>query len=124
MPKPITLTLTEKQFKLLRLYLFIGDMVKDSVVEKTRKENMEHIDLHQLLDKAAYEAKLKGSGKEEDFYYYGADIEEEMSEVLAAYDDYIESGQKSAFRVAFIPLRCSCTAALYLLLHIFGLCEV
>ena len=95
MPKPITLTLTEKQFKLLRLYLFIGDMVKDSVVEKTRKENMEHIDLHQLLDKAAYEAKLKGSGKEEDFYYYGADIEEEMSEVLAAYDDYIESGQKA-----------------------------
>ena len=45
--------------------------------------------------RSAYEAKLKGSGKEEDFYYYGADIEEEMSEVLAAYDDYIESGQKA-----------------------------
>jgi hypothetical protein len=95
MSKTINLTLTEKQFKLIRLYVLLGDVVKDSVVEKTQNENMEHMELHQLLDKAAYRAKLKGSGKDEDIYYYGADIEEEMLEILETYDNYIESGEKA-----------------------------
>ena len=95
MSKKINITLTEKQFKSLRLSLLLGDVVKDSIEEKTRSEMMEHMELYQLLDKAAYEAKLKGSGKDEDLYYYGKDIEEEMLEILDAYDEYVESGEKA-----------------------------
>lgn len=95
MSKTINITFTEKQFKLVKLYVLLGDLVKDSVVEKSKADNLEHIELHQLLDKAAYEAKLKGSGKQDDFYYYGNEIEEEMVEILEAYDNYVESGEKS-----------------------------
>jgi hypothetical protein len=95
MSKKVTLTLTEKQFKLLRLYTFIGDMVKDELEEKTYSESMEHMEFYQVLDKAAYDAKLKGSGKQDGSYYYGKELEEKMMEILEAYDEYVESGEKA-----------------------------
>lgn len=95
MKTSIKLTLTEDQFKRLKLYTLLGDIIAEAVSERSESENKEHIELHQLLDKAAYEAKLKGSGKQDDFYYYGQEIEEEMMRILETYDAYVESGRKT-----------------------------
>ena len=73
----------------------VGDFVKDSIEEKSHAETMEQMELSQLLDKAAYEAKLKGSGVHDGFYYHGKAIEEEMLDIIDAYDDYVESGDKA-----------------------------
>jgi hypothetical protein len=94
MSKIVTLTLTEKQYNLLKLQVFIGDYVKDSIEEKSKKETMQQLDLYQLLDKAAYEAKLKGSGVHEGFYYHGKELEDQMMDIMDNYDDYVESGEK------------------------------
>ena len=48
--------------------------------------------LHQKLSKAAYEAKIKGSGHERDIYFYSREIEDEMHEVFEDFVDYISSG--------------------------------
>jgi hypothetical protein len=95
MSKTVNITLTEKQFKLIKLYAMIGSFIKDSIEEKNHDEIMEDMEVMQLLDKAAYESKLKGSGFDDGIYYHGADIEEEMFEIIETYDEYIESGQKS-----------------------------
>lgn len=94
MSKTVTLTLTEKQFNLLKLYVMLGDFVKDSVESKTEAETKNQMELIQLLDKSAFESKLVGSGVSAGFYYHGADIEEEMLDIIETYDQYITSGEK------------------------------
>jgi hypothetical protein len=95
MSNQIHIELTESQFKLLKLYVHLGDMVKDQLEEKTHSESMAHMELYQVLDKAAYDAKLKSSGKQDGFYYYGVEIEEEMLDIMETYDTYVESGDKA-----------------------------
>ena len=95
MSKTVTISLTEKQFRLLKLCVMLGGLVKDSIEDKSRAEAIEEMELFQLLDKSAYEAKLEGSSFEEGFYSHGADIEEEMLSILGSYDEYIESGDKA-----------------------------
>ena len=96
MSKTITLHLTEEEFRNLHLCFHLGDLVKDHLEEKTREEMLFQISLFQKLDKAAYEAKLKGSGVHEDFYYYGKDLEEQMLEILEEFKEYIRSGEDEA----------------------------
>ena len=95
MSKKVTITLTEKQFNLLKLCFMLGDFVKDSVEEKSPAETKEQMELFQLLDKSAYESKFQGSGFKDGIYYHGAILENEMMEIIDVYDQYLESGQKA-----------------------------
>lgn len=58
MSKTVTISLTEKQFRLLKLCVMLGGLVKDSIEDKSRAEAIEEMELFQLLDKSAYEAKI------------------------------------------------------------------
>lgn len=95
MSKTVTITLTEKQYNTLKLCFWVGNIMKDSIEVKTQSEILEQMELFQLLDKAAYDVKLEGSGIDDGLYYHGAEIEDEMLSIIERYDKYIESGAKS-----------------------------
>lgn len=94
MSKPVTIQLSETEFRELMLCYTLGSFVKSSVEEESEPEIIAAMELHQKLDKAAYEAKLKGSGYEQGIYYYGKDIEEEMLDIYDDFKEYISSGQE------------------------------
>lgn len=96
MNKTITLQLTEAQYRELKLCYTLGELVKDSIEEKSKTAMQSQMEMSQLLDKAAYEAKLKGSSFEDGIYEYGKDIEEEMLELYEKFREYIESGAAAA----------------------------
>lgn len=93
MSKTVTLQLSEAEYRDLVLCFSLGDLVKDSIEQKSKAETQAQIDLHQKLCEAAYEAKLMEAGLNEGLYYYGKEIEDEMLEIFDDFKEYVSSGE-------------------------------
>ena len=93
MSKIINIQLDEKEYRELILCYTLGNLIKDSIEEKSKSETKAQIDLHQKLYKAAYTAELKEAGFQSGFYYYGKKVEDEMLQIFDDFKDYVITGE-------------------------------
>jgi hypothetical protein len=98
MGKTVTLQLSEKEFNQMLLCFMLGDFVRGNVEDKNMSRAAEEaqMNLYMKLFKSAYDAGLKGSGKFEDAYFYGKDIEDKMLDLFEDFKEYVESGELAA----------------------------
>lgn len=98
MSKTVNLQLSEKEFKQMLLCFMLGDYIRGTLKDKNISQAVAtaQLDFYMKLFKAAYDAGLKGSGKFEDTYFYGKDIEENMIDLFEEFKDYVESGDLAA----------------------------
>jgi hypothetical protein len=93
MEKPITLTLTESEYKKLMELFHLGYMIEDTITEKTKQRMLEEIDFMEKLSRQAYESGSKNVFTEGKMYGITPEMEEHMLECFEEFKEYINSGQ-------------------------------
>jgi hypothetical protein len=93
MNKTVSLELSEAEYRNLVLCFCLGDLVKDSIEQKSMDQIKAQMEFHQKLAKAAYQAKLNGAAMHGQMYHYSQEIEQQMLEIFEEFKEYVASGE-------------------------------